>query len=1438
MGTTNKSATANFAEDTYYTFTYNANANGTINGSSPQKVYAGYNGSSVIPTPNSCYHFVNWSDSSTDNPRTDLNAAGDINVSANFGIDTYTFTYNAGGNGSVNGSTSQNVNCGSNGSEVEAVPNLNYHFVNWSDSVATAKRTDLNASGDITVTANFAEDAMHTFTYTAGSGGTINGTSPQSVYTGNNGSEVEAIPNACYSFVKWSDDVMTAKRTDTNAVANISVTADFAIIQYTLTYNAGTGGTINGTTPQTVNCSTNGSLVTATPNIGYHFLNWSDAVATPGRTDLNIVANLTVTANFAIDVKTVTYSAGSNGTVNGSWPENVNYGSNSSWVLASPNSCYHFVNWSDSSTTNPRQEVNVTSNVSFTANFAINVQTVTYTAGSGGTVNSSWPQNVNCGSNGPAVLASPAFGHYFVNWSDSSTTNPRYENNVTSNLSFTANFGGYTEDTAYIYPYKDNYLDQSAPTTIYGTLTWAYVVTNYGSGSDNNARTILSFDLSGVPIVINSANLSMYLRDYPLGDGWAYPNDAVMWVYRLTEPDWEEYTSNWNRWGVGHSWTGGTYDTVYGVSTTISNTEPKWYNWLVTDMATYSINNSLDMHMLLKWAAESEHVNDWHRAQFDTREGANKPYLTVKYYVIFPDVNTVAATNVSYTTATLNGNVSDDNGFDGEVRFRYRTTGVGTWTTTSWQDNGGSYYHTGDTYSQNISSLSQATSYEFQAQGRDEDTLTESVWSSSSYLTTKILYTFTYIAGSHGTVSGTTTQYVDGGEDGTEVEGIPNACYSFVKWSDNVMTAARTDTNATGNITVTATFAIIPYTLHYGVSGTGTLTGNTSQTVDCGGNGTQVTAVAGTCYAFTQWSDGVMTASRTDLNVVANINVTAIFNIRTYTFTYTSDAGGHLTGNTTQVVNCGSNGSLVTAVPTAGYDFVKWSDNVMTAGRTDLNAQANKTVNASYLYNPFIFTNASPSGTFVSGSGNTTLSFVVTHKAGLNSSVAFWVCRNGSIVNTGAPYSYNVVSGDTVSKNVSMAGVTYWYAYVTDATPYGKATPNYLVTVNTPPVITPTMPTNGSTQSTPVTLGVNASDVNAQSITVKFYDGNGSVLLNTSTVVNGSASYNWSPANGNQSWYATAYDGFDTTVSNTSTFYSFASPPVLTTNPVAFIPVGQATLYGHVDINDASLFACNLYFQYRLNGSAVWIDSATQVITVDGVYNYATPALTVATNYEWRLKLDYVMGIAYSSVAQFTTPSSPVVGTPIVITLGTVTYISPSTATLGGSINLSGNSGAYFWFVYGESSWPYVDWYYAPYGSTAVSANISQALVGLIGGTDYGYYIVGIDYNGSTWVYSAVGSFTTTQSTIGWAQKLANMMGLHDANGRLLFAMLFIVLIPGILYAITKKTFISLLAAVALVGLFAALTFISIWVILVLAGFLVFGFIKVIGAAGAAGGEE
>jgi len=94
-------------------------------------------------------------------------------------------------------------------------------------------------------------------------------------------------------------------------------TAEIVRISYTLIYTAGANGTITGTTPQTVGYGASGTLVTAVPNAGYHFVSWSDGILTAARTDTNVTADKTVTATFTtvIDAYTITVVSGSNGRI-------------------------------------------------------------------------------------------------------------------------------------------------------------------------------------------------------------------------------------------------------------------------------------------------------------------------------------------------------------------------------------------------------------------------------------------------------------------------------------------------------------------------------------------------------------------------------------------------------------------------------------------------------------------------------------------------------------------------------------------------------------------------------------------------------------------------------------------------------------------------------------------------------------------------------------------------------------------------------------------------------------------------------------------------------------------------------------------------------------------------------------------------------------------
>jgi len=213
---------------------------------------------------------------------------------------------------------------------------------------------------------------------------------------------------------------------------------DMITVKYSdivVTASSGENGSIDPTGSISVTYGSDLTF-TATPNAGFHVDTWSvdGGVVQTGGTSYtlsNIQAAHTVHATFAINMYTLSYSAGANGSLSGATTQTVNYGLDGTAVTAVPDEGYHFVGWSDGSTANPRTDTDVTADIAVTATFAINTYTLSYTAGANGSLSGATTQTVPHGSDGTAVTAVPDEGYHFVGWSDGSTANPRTDTNVT-----------------------------------------------------------------------------------------------------------------------------------------------------------------------------------------------------------------------------------------------------------------------------------------------------------------------------------------------------------------------------------------------------------------------------------------------------------------------------------------------------------------------------------------------------------------------------------------------------------------------------------------------------------------------------------------------------------------------------------------------------------------------------------------------------------------------------------------------------------------------------------------------------------------------------------------------------------------------------------------------------------------------------------------------
>ena len=103
-----------------------------------------------------------------------------------------------------------------------------------------------NGNNGLVVISYQAPASSYTLTYTAGSNGSISGTTSQTVNSGENGSAVTAVADYDYVFSSWSDGSVANPRTDENVFEDISVTANFVLAYSTIYANSSTGSDTTG----------------------------------------------------------------------------------------------------------------------------------------------------------------------------------------------------------------------------------------------------------------------------------------------------------------------------------------------------------------------------------------------------------------------------------------------------------------------------------------------------------------------------------------------------------------------------------------------------------------------------------------------------------------------------------------------------------------------------------------------------------------------------------------------------------------------------------------------------------------------------------------------------------------------------------------------------------------------------------------------------------------------------------------------------------------------------------------------------------------------------------------------------------------------------------------------------------------------------------------
>ena len=179
------------------------------------------------------------------------------------------------------------------------------------------------------------------------------------------GNQISATANYGYHFVQWSDGVTDNPRS-LELIRDTILTAEFAPNNYTLSVQS--ANTERGTTSGDVTTTyLDYVTISAIANYGYHFSHWDDYNYDNPR-QVQVTENKTYTAYFDKNTYYITKNYNSNqgyvnGSTSGEYLDNIT-------LTAEPNYGYHFLQWSDGNTDNPRT-ITLTQDTVFTAEFAL-----------------------------------------------------------------------------------------------------------------------------------------------------------------------------------------------------------------------------------------------------------------------------------------------------------------------------------------------------------------------------------------------------------------------------------------------------------------------------------------------------------------------------------------------------------------------------------------------------------------------------------------------------------------------------------------------------------------------------------------------------------------------------------------------------------------------------------------------------------------------------------------------------------------------------------------------------------------------------------------------------------------------------------------------------------------------------------------------------------
>jgi uncharacterized repeat protein (TIGR02543 family) len=985
------------------------------------------------------------------------------------------------------------------GSSVQATatPATGYNFTKWvldtGDVSKANPLTGIDIDGNRTVqavftpkrysiSANAAYRVNESGDFTTGTtGGTV---SRGGTYTHGDSVSLKATPATGYSFVGWyegANQVSTAETYTFTATSARTLVGRFQRNWYTITFSAGTGGTVS---PTSARVQYGGSAEsTATANTGYTFTQWSDGTKTAKLTVTNVTANATYAASFGINAYVITYQAGTGVASVTPTSETVNHGSNAAGSTATVATGYNFDGWYNGatrvSTALKYGPTNVTSNMTLTAKATIKTFTITATSDNTnqGTVSPA-TQTVNYGGSA-TVTATVKTGYQFDGWYEGAarvSTSLSYAlSNITANHALVAKFaakmvtmnvkvsptggGTVTNGSASFQEATENPLT-AVPATGYKFVKWTYASPSAPTGDETQTSTTnpqsfawyqgrnitahfekLSYTVSYTKNA-NIASITKTSETVTYGGTAtctaALPANTAQYTYSFA--GWYEGSTQISTalaLSVSNITAARTFEargtaTINRYTITVTNGSGSGtYNYGTEVTLTA---NTITGKTFSKW---SDGVTTASRKITVTGNASYTAEYTDNYYT----VSYVKGTGVATISRTSESVIYNGNALGCTATV---TTG---YTFSGWY-NGSNRVSTSLTYAPtgvtaNMTLTAQATLNSY--------TVTPSAY----YRTTD--GTGNYTAGTTGgTVSGGGT--VSHGSS-TTVTATPATGYQFDGWfsagpsgGSLLSSSASYSFTVTGSQTVYARFTRRYFTVTYSAGDYVGSLSRTSERVAYGGNaaGSTITPLATTAqysYAVDGWYNGAskLTSAATyaPTGVTANMTLTAkcTRTLRQYTITYVAGDYISTVSRASENVNYGSNGAGSTATVMATtaqytYSFDGWYEgaNKIQSAATIVptNVQANRTFTAkgtrtlrSYSIGVALDSTSAGRGT-VSGGGTYNYGASVTVECTLsNSGDKFDGWYNGSTkVSSDLSYTFTCTGAVTLTAKILYIDVT------------------------------------------------------------------------------------------------------------------------------------------------------------------------------------------------------------------------------------------------------------------------------------------------------------------------------------------------------------------------------------------------------------------------------